>query len=921
MNVKRFGYAIVFLILLASGISFGQLNPAQSSATSYITYNTRGFLIDGKPLYIYSGEIEFVRIPQALWRDRLMRMKREGYNCASTYIFWDAHEPIQGQYNFSGNQDLDAWLTLVQEMGMYAIVRAGPYVCAEWDFGGFPAWLVDVSSMSLRNSNAQYLSCVDSFYTRLIPIIAKHQISQGGSVIAIQLENEYGPSTTDQVYKSHLISEAGALGINVPYIWSETNNGNAPAPSGAFQSGPWFSTEAWDGWISGYGEPAQSYITNVLQGTWNCLSRGSAGITNYMAIGGTNFGYSASDDQRITSYDYEAPLGELGQLRSDFWLVKQMGLFAQTFSPILASSSNGSSLVSGTPSGSSVYVHQAGTAAIAFVVKTSSGTAAYKITWTNKSNLQVPTTWNDTLTQNHYAHYFLNSVPINGNDTIDFSATGITGIRQIGSTTYVVLWGRSGTKGEIAFRPKSLPSPIPSSPWQWNAAANQAYLAFTYPPVTDSVTEATLTETNGQTLKLLIVDSAQGNQTWIDTNFIACGPLYVDAGDNLQFGTSGGRAFVYTAAGRQIVTKGASTPSPNLPLTSGWSWRSVVEVGASYNDSLWQQSTSPQTMSSYGCPNGYCWYRTSYIAAAAGTATLALPKVHQAAFVYVNGTYCSGSSIPLVAGKNEIAILCAEYNRWKAYNYYSTITDTMKSGILGSVTLNGTALTGWHCRGGFDGFPESLVFGNVDSISWNSFLAGSWSATAAPADNIPKFWRRNFTYSEPANALETWTLRSTVARSGRGVVWLNGHCLGRNLESQPALFVPQCWFNPTETNTLIVLTEDGKQPQNDTLGLVEYRSLVSLPGITTATRPSGGAVIPAVVSAADFQVRFFGNCLVIPKALRGSALLVRIYDLSGRLIIRKTVRQSIIELTGKDASAHAVHVAQIEKLPVDSRSQ
>ena len=288
-------------------------------------------------------------------------------------------------------------------------------------------------------------------------------------------------------------------------------------------------------------------------------------------------------------------------------------------------------------------------------------------------------------------------MPINGNDTVDYSATGIAGIKQIGTTTYVVLWGWIGTKGEIAFRLKSPPSPVPASPWQWNAAANQAYLAFTYPPVDDSVTEASVIETSGQTLKLLIVDSAQGNRTWIDTNFIACGSSYMDANDYLQFGTSGGRAFVYTAAGRQIVTKGSSTPSPNLPLTTGWSWRSVVEVVPSYNDSLWQQSTSPQTMSSYGCPNGYCWYRTSYTAAASGTATLALPKVHHAAFVFVNGTYCSSSSIPLVAGKNEIAILCAEYNRWKAYNYYSTITDTMRSGILGSVTLNGTALTGWHC--------------------------------------------------------------------------------------------------------------------------------------------------------------------------------------------------------------------------------
>jgi hypothetical protein len=221
-------------------------------------------------------------------------------------------------------------------------------------------------------------------------------------------------------------------------------------------------------------------------------------------------------------------------------------------------------------------------------------------------------------------------------------------------------------------------------------------------------------------------------------------------------------------------------------------------------------------------------------------------------------------------------------------------------------------LTGWHCRGGFDSFPESLVFGNVDSASRNGFLAGSWSATAASANNIPKFWRRDFTYAEPANGLETWTLRSTVARSGRGEVWLNGHCLGRHLESQPALFVPQCWFNANGTNTLIVLAEDGKQPQNDTMGLVEFRSLVPLPGITTATRPLRG-VTPVVGTTGDFQVRFFGSHPVIPEALRGSFLLVSIYDLKGRMVFRKAIRQAPGNIRIGVETAGTVLIAHIKK--------
>ncbi len=206
------------------------------------------------------------------------------------------------------------------------------------------------------------------------------------------------------------------------------------------------------------------------------------------------------------------------------------------------------------------------------------------------------------------------------------------------------------------------------------------------------------------------------------------------------------------------------------------------------------------------------------------------------------------------------------------------------------------------------------MFGNVDSTSWNSFLKGSWLATTAPVDNIPKFWRRDFTYSEPANALETWTLRSTVARSGRGAVWLNGHCLGRNLESQPALFVPQCWFNATGTNTSSSFPRR-KAATERYPRVVEYRSLVSLPGITTAVRPSGRAARPAVVNTADLQVRFIGNHLVIPKALRGSSLLVSIYDLSGRMVFRKTVRQSPGDIRIGVGTAGTVLIAHIKKIP------
>ena len=917
MQRTLFSVLVGIGVVISAGVAIAQLQPESSVATPSISYNARSFLLSGKPKMIVSGEIDYARVPRPLWHDRLVRIKRAGYNAVSFYVFWSAHEPIQGQFNFSNNLDIDAWLTEIQKVGLYAIVRAGPYVCGEWDFGGFPAWLVDVPGISLRNSNSVYLNCVHSYFDQLFPLLVKHQINRGGSVIAIQLENEYYPGsygstgTPDAVYKQDLIAKATALGMEVPCIWSWCNNGAEPLPT-PFTVGPppWFSTESWTGWIQGYGPPPANYVTQVECGTWKVIAAGTTGITHYMMHGGTNFGYTASDDQRVTSYDYYAPIGELGQLRSDYWLVKQAALFTHSFNDILATSTNGASLITAPPAGVIAYVNQSAAGDIA-VLTDSNGSASFKVTWTNKSNLQVPTAFNWSIPKNKFAH-FLANVPVSDNDTISYSAANIMSVARLGTTNYIISYGRinSDTAGQIALNFKTAPPSAPSAPWVWSAAARQASLTFTYPK-TDTVLSTSINEGNGQTISLLTVDSAMANLTWVDTNFIAVGPQFVDDSGNLYFTAQGGRAFVYTpAGGPTVITQPATTAPVSKPLTTGWTWRSAaLEAGASYGDTgaQWHTSDTPRTMSSYGCPNGYGWYRTTYTAASAGTATLTMPAVHQAAFVFVNGTYRSGTSIPLVQGTNVIAILVAEYNRWKAYNYYSVPTDTCRSGLLGSVKLNGTKLTNWRFKGGFDGFPEQPVMGDVDTLSWAGFLAGQWSASStATSDNLPKFWRIDFTYTAPTAAWATWTLHSTIARAGRGVVWLNGHCLGRNLENQPPLFVPQCWLNGT--NTIIVLTENGSAPLNDTLGLVEYFTKVNKSGLLTGTRRNalGGEDASSSIHQSEFMVT--GDRFLFPRQYARKKVEAMVYDLSGRCIYRAYVSNGVLKLGRYGAGMHTVRL-------------
>ncbi len=318
-------------VLLAAGISrasdfnaglYEGIYPGSASSQNSFSYTPRTFFVNGKPTYLYIGEIHYARVPRELWRDRLVKMKRAGYNTVQSYVFWNAHEPIQGQFHFEGNLDVDAWLSLVDSLGMYAILRVGPYCCAEWDAGGFAPWLADIPNMQYRNLSGPFFSCVKSYWAQLFPKFVPHQIHKGGNLLAIQIENEI--MVADKPYKDSLCNLALSLGLEVPYIYSQVMNGSEPStylnargPFSTSGSFPWITTEFWMGWFNEKGEPTASEFANCMEGTWRFPALGSCGLSHYMIHGGTNFGYTASDDNQFTSYDYHAPIGEEGQFHQN----------------------------------------------------------------------------------------------------------------------------------------------------------------------------------------------------------------------------------------------------------------------------------------------------------------------------------------------------------------------------------------------------------------------------------------------------------------------------------------------------------------------------------------------------------------------------------------------------------------------------
>src|SRR6202012_339725 len=197
--------------------------PAAETAKPYIDYDTRGFIINGKRTFIVSAGLEYARIPHQLWHDRLLRLKRAGFNCVEFYTFWNFHEPHEGQFDFSGDHDLNAFLKEVKRLDMYAIARVGPYYCAEWDFGGYPIWLRFKPDVLVRQPNAAFEKYVGRFFDHLLPVISSNQINHGGSVILVQLENEHpkgwGTIMPDS-YFTFLQKKALDEGIEVPYLSS-----------------------------------------------------------------------------------------------------------------------------------------------------------------------------------------------------------------------------------------------------------------------------------------------------------------------------------------------------------------------------------------------------------------------------------------------------------------------------------------------------------------------------------------------------------------------------------------------------------------------------------------------------------------------------------------------------------------------------
>lgn len=315
------------------------------------------FYLDDNPFKILSGAIHYFRVTPDDWYHSLYNLKALGFNTVETYVPWNMHEAKEGEFDFTGILDLERFLDTAQDLGLYAIVRPTPYICAEWEFGGLPSWLLNKKA-KIRSDDPNFLSYVERYYNVLLPKLAKRQLDQGGNILMFQVENEYGSYGENKNYLRSLKKLMEDQGLTAPFFtsdgaWEATMRAGSLIDEDVLVTGnfgskgklnfsnmksffrqhdkdwPLMCMEFWDGWFNRWKEPViRRDPEELADSVMEVLEEGS--INLYMFHGGTNFGFmngaSARRDKdlpQVTSYDYDAILDEAGNPSPKFYALQK----------------------------------------------------------------------------------------------------------------------------------------------------------------------------------------------------------------------------------------------------------------------------------------------------------------------------------------------------------------------------------------------------------------------------------------------------------------------------------------------------------------------------------------------------------------------------------------------------------------------
>ncbi|MED6291367.1 hypothetical protein CHARACLAT_022795 [Characodon lateralis] len=357
-NVHKRKYALICLCIVCLIIykclglfSSTPLMGWKRSRKVGLSANSSQFTLEGEPFRILGGSVHYFRVPRAYWRDRLMKMKACGINTLTTCVPWSLHQPEKGAFNFDTQLDLEAYISLAGELGLWVILCPGPYISADIDLGGLPSWLLRDGSMRVRTTHPGFTQAVNTYFDKFIPKMVPLQFKKGGPIIALQVENEYESFAKDQGYMLFIKEALQSRGINELLLTSHnTNTLKSGSVDGVIQSvklqklnqrniqelnavqpnSPSMVMEYWTGWYDAWGDlhhvlPPEDMVSTVRK----ILRRGMS-VNLYMFHGGSSFGFmtgAVSDPSYrslVSSYDYDAPLSEAGEYTAKYHLLKDL---------------------------------------------------------------------------------------------------------------------------------------------------------------------------------------------------------------------------------------------------------------------------------------------------------------------------------------------------------------------------------------------------------------------------------------------------------------------------------------------------------------------------------------------------------------------------------------------------------------------
>ncbi|MCR8556596.1 beta-galactosidase [Mucilaginibacter sp. BJC16-A38] len=774
--IKRLRLFLTVLVLLACNVAVysqsanDHIFPASPTAKPYIDFDSKGFLVNGKRTFLVSAGLEYARVPHQLWYDRLLRLKRAGFNCAEIYTMWNFHEPQEGKFDFSGDHDLGAFLVQVKKLGMYAIVRVGPYYCAEWDNGGYPIWLKFKKGLRVREDNATFEQYADRFFDKLLPIVFNNQINKGGPVIMVQLENEHpngwGTIMPDNYFK-RLQSKALSLGLQVPYFFSGLHHSSDPAGDGALDDpsrlNPWFSTEFWSVWYSQYGaKPTDAGVYD--RRTWKIIAHGGNGYNYYMAHGGSNFGYT-NNDEDAASYDYGAAVGQAGDLRPLYYTFKRAAWFSRSFEEILENSTDATASFKNITADPTLKVTARSGKAGDLVFLDNPGAttlkANLKINEIN-SNIRISIGPGEIypLVHNFY---------INKDVTIDWAFTRIYGIVKQGNTTTILVEAEQDEPVSLLFLVAGK-AVIAQNATNIKIAGNKVDVNGT---MNGSGVLAEYSFTTGkQNIRVLAMNRSAMDKTWVtetpSSDLIISGASYLgkvefkngkilaDAEYPLTSKKEGPARVYFEKGSTLLLNENQKTLSAKAAIKlSPWEIKNAAVAAASgYEDKKWFKSKSPLQMGADGDLSPYAWYRTKLSIPETGKYTMQVDGGDNAT-AFIDGKRAAKwkirdgeVSLNVKKGEHTLAIFTAHDGRDKLAAYLGPIDDVDKKGLSGNAVLkNGgpfiSTLTNWY-------FIKAAKVDDVkqgppvfDTAQWKKYTIGAdafgqkegfgWFQTIIPA--------------------------------------------------------------------------------------------------------------------------------------------------------------------------------------------